>query len=65
MSAVNNAQAAINTILAELESKTGSLVESIALVDVDATCIGGDRQYLITGVEIKLCRPPSRDWAPQ
>lgn len=65
MSAVNNAQAAINKVLAELEIETGAMVESISLDRIDHTCLSDDRQRFVTSVVIELKRQPGHDWAPQ
>ena len=55
----------INSILARLECETGSVVESVSLMDVDVTTIEDTGQRISRSVEIVLRRLPGTCWAPR
>ena len=62
MSDILKAEVAINKILADMEEKTGEVVESISLHNIDATSMGDDRQKFITTVRIETYRLPGKSW---
>jgi hypothetical protein len=60
---LNEAERAINQILAKLEADTGQIVDEIALEDIEITNIGSPRHELNRRVVLTLKRLPGTLWA--
>lgn len=63
MSDIEFAQNAINAILSDLEKRTGLLVESLSIEDIDITEMQGSNQQIIRSAKIKLKPMPGSIWA--
>jgi hypothetical protein len=63
MSDIYFAQSAINAILADLEKRTGLLVESLSIEDIDVTEMGDSNQQVIRSAKVKMKSIPGQRWA--
>lgn len=59
---VKIAEEEIGWMLKELEQETGSVVESISLVDLDVTTLNSDRPRIRRFVSIQMKRLPGTEW---
>lgn len=60
---INEATREITRILADLERKTGMVVDSLSLYDLDITSIEDDRPQLSRSVLLEMKRLPGTRWA--
>jgi hypothetical protein len=56
------AQSAINAILADLEKRTGLLVDSLSIEDIDVTEMGDSNQQVIRSTKVKMRSIPGQRW---
>lgn len=59
---ITEAEIKINAILAELETWTGSVVESLSLERIETTNMESVRAEFQVSVQIELARLPSQSW---
>ena len=59
---ITEAEIKINAILAELETWTGSVVESLSLERMETTNMESVRAEFQVSVQIELARLPSQSW---
>lgn len=59
---ITEAEIKINAILAELETRTGSVVESLSLERIETTNMESVRAEFQVSVQIELARLPSQAW---
>lgn len=59
---ITEAEIKINAILAELEKRKGSVVESLSLERMETTNMESVRAEFQVSVQIELARLPSQSW---
>jgi hypothetical protein len=62
MSDIEDAQKAINLILADLEKKTGAIVERLSIYDVDITTYESDGRQMMRSSLITMKDIPGSHW---